>query len=291
MPPLLRIPRQDTPSYQQNYARVASGSANTGLSKGLIGAWAPPLGNTGAVLRDATGFRADGVLDSDMDPATDWIQTTLGYMLAYDGSNDEVQIPHREALNMPGDGTVIMVFRKNGWVTNDGFCGKHGSGNRNWHVFTGTTTDSVRFVRIVGATSVRGATLTDAAYYDGTPTFVAAVSIGRNIHLYVGKVGGQLDFADGGHNDTWATNSNPGPIVIGNYRNDGNNKRIVADIGTMLFYNRALPEAEVRMLFTDHLAPFRQRSRIVGFGPEAIAADPVGNIIQPNLAVQQASTI
>ncbi len=287
MPPLI-IPRKANPSYATDFARSAGQSQNPILRKGLIGAWAPPLGNTGFALRDATGFRADGVLTGMSE--NDWIMTSLGYMLAFGGGNDEVRVPHRDDLNMPGDGTVIQVFRKASWNGDDGFAGKHQSSNRNWYIETGSSTNNVQFTRLHATTAEQSVILNNAAYYDGTPTFIAAVTIGTNIHLYVGKLGGQLDFADGGHDESWQTNNNPGPMMIGNYRSDSA-KNIVADIGTTLLYNRALPEAEIRMLFADHLAPFRLKPRAVFQPEEEAPSGPIGIIHQIRTAVRQASEI
>jgi len=62
------------------------------LWDGLVGAWYPKLGPTGATLRDVSGHHNHGVL-TNMDPATAWGLGEDGAALAFDGLDDHITIP------------------------------------------------------------------------------------------------------------------------------------------------------------------------------------------------------
>jgi len=62
------------------------------LWDGLVGAWYPKLGPTGATLRDVSGHHNHGVL-TNMEPATDWVLGEDGWALNLDGATDYVSVP------------------------------------------------------------------------------------------------------------------------------------------------------------------------------------------------------
>lgn len=81
------------PGYQQGFARNAGQSLNANLWRGLVGAWSPNLGVTGAVLRDSSGRgRRDGVL-TGMSPAAAWAVSGGHRALAFAAGSERVIIP------------------------------------------------------------------------------------------------------------------------------------------------------------------------------------------------------
>lgn len=85
----LLLPQLSRPSYQQGYARSQGESANSGLWRGLAGAWMPSFGPTGLTVFDASGRGNNGTLaNMTLD---DWVPTENGYALDFDSNNDEVQ--------------------------------------------------------------------------------------------------------------------------------------------------------------------------------------------------------
>lgn len=77
-----------TPSWKQGFARNAAESAYPNCWKGLVGAWVPALGPTGATLYDVSGYGNHGTL-TNMDPATDWVTNWLDLA----GDDDYIAIP------------------------------------------------------------------------------------------------------------------------------------------------------------------------------------------------------
>jgi hypothetical protein len=76
-----------TASRWNTYSR----SRYPGLWDGCVGAWCPSLGVTGSRLFDFSGRQNWGTL-TNMDPATDWVVSSGGYALDFDGSNDHAPI-------------------------------------------------------------------------------------------------------------------------------------------------------------------------------------------------------
>lgn len=73
----------------RGFARSRSESAYPQLWDGLVGAWCPSLGPTGAILRDLSG-RANHCAFSVMDPGTDWVLSQGYYALDLDATNDHL---------------------------------------------------------------------------------------------------------------------------------------------------------------------------------------------------------
>ena len=89
------------PSYHQGFATGASTAEYPGLWKGLVGAWAPVLGNTGIVtLRDVSGYGNHGALTGTM-TAADWVRSKGNLGLQYDGTDDHILPSGVKALVPP----------------------------------------------------------------------------------------------------------------------------------------------------------------------------------------------
>ena len=77
---------------------------------GILGCWSPSLGVTGVRLLDRSGYSNHGTL-TNMDPPNDWVTTSIGRVLDFDGTNDYVAIGSPSMLS----GSFAQMT-KNLWV-------------------------------------------------------------------------------------------------------------------------------------------------------------------------------
>ena len=68
------------------------------ILQGLVGAWCPSLGPSGYTLLDRSGRGQHGTL-TNMDAGSDWVGTSGGWALDFDGSNDCVLIGSPPSLS------------------------------------------------------------------------------------------------------------------------------------------------------------------------------------------------
>jgi hypothetical protein len=68
------------------------------LTDGIIGCWSPSLGASGYRLLDRSRYSNHGVL-TNMDAGTDWVGTSAGLALDYDGTNDYVTLGTKDLYN------------------------------------------------------------------------------------------------------------------------------------------------------------------------------------------------
>jgi len=64
------------------------------ILQGLVGAWCPSLGPSGYTLLDRSGRGQHGTL-TNMDAGSDWVGTSGGWALDFDGVNDKVTSTHQ----------------------------------------------------------------------------------------------------------------------------------------------------------------------------------------------------
>ena len=95
----LLLPSSVRPSYGSGFASPQlGGMAHPELWEGCAASYNAGLGVTGAMLFDHSGRRKDGTL-TNMDIATDWVDTPYGSGLETDGTNDHIVI---DAVDMSG---------------------------------------------------------------------------------------------------------------------------------------------------------------------------------------------
>lgn len=83
-----------------------------GLRDGLVGSWCPSLGPTAGTLLDRSGRNGHGTLVG-MDQSTDWVQSGGAGALDFDGTNDTVEVPDSDSLDITGGITVsAWVYRR-----------------------------------------------------------------------------------------------------------------------------------------------------------------------------------
>jgi hypothetical protein len=243
------------PSYQAGYARNASESENPQLWDGLVGAWMPSLGVTGETLRDVSGNGNHGTL-TNMDAATDWVGTSKGLALDFDGSDDEVLLD-KKMTDLVDSGNPITLsawFRtqRNGIQVMVG----NGSSNR-CYIAIGIDSGLSAYW---GFGSVQNASFTNA-------------QIGYGWHFYAATYDGSVakGFLDGVQTDqqfigsqSFATTAN---ISIGR---SVSSFPFRGQFGAIRIHNRALSPTEIKQLYVDSLAPFRRKQRVSVAIPAAV---------------------
>lgn len=242
------------PSYATGYAKNASQSAHPNLWDGLVGAWMPSLGVTGETLRDVSGNGNHGTL-TNMDAASDWVTTSKGLALDFDGVNDYVDLGV-SLFSGSQPATLSMTFVTHD-ITNDrkifaqtsniagaakdftletgGLRWRHIGGNITYGAGTVLTNQIHSFSFLIP----NGSSFTDDAvcYIDGIE-YQGVRTAGSNQVL-----SSSLSNARFGASAIW-----PGLF-------DG---RILS----ASFHNRALSPSEIKQLYVDSLAPFRRKQRV-----------------------------
>lgn len=267
------------PSYQAGYARNASESENPKLWDGLVGAWMPSLGVTGETLRDVSGNGNHGTL-TNMDAASDWVTTSKGLALDFDGVNDSVSAGDSDKFSF-GDSTNDKPFTveslcrfSNLSGTFDGIIAKDNGSVREWSLLRASST--FRFflknqgggsqqsvdVQLFGIQTNRWYSV--AASYDGR----GGSSAYQGMKIYVDGV--ERSVAASAIQTYTAMANTAAPLTIGSYAAN----YFAGNIASSKLYNRALSASEIKQLYVDPLAPFRRKQRVSVAVPAGITFKP-----------------
>ena len=260
------------PSYASGYAKNASQSAHPNLWDGLVGAWMPSMGVTGETLRDVSGNGNHGTL-TNMDAASDWVATSKGLALDFDGVDDEVLL-NKKMTDLVDSGSPITLSalfktQKNGIQIIVG----NGSSNR-CYIAIGVNNGLSAYW---GFGAIQNSASTNA-------------QIGYGWHFYAATYDGSTatGYLDGVKTDeqfigtpSFATTSN---VSIGR---SVSSFPFQGNLGAARIYNRALSPTEIKQLYVDSLAPFRTKKRTVVRVPAAIpTATKVGSIKKPTTIIK-----
>jgi hypothetical protein len=247
------------PSYASGYAKNASQSAHPNLWDGLVGAWMPSLGVTGETLRDVSGNGNHGTL-TGMDAASDWVATSKGLALDFDGVDDSCFIPSSDDLALTTL-TISIWLKKETLNTLQYFLTK--TQNKTYEL-SSHTNNGVRYRINNGVTTVFNvpSLLNDSEWHN-----VTVAHNGNDVVFYF----------DGKQNTTGngtIINSTSG-IMIGANISAGSDVAVAqfwsGNIGQISIYNRALSPSEIKHLYVDSLAPFRRKQRVSVAVPAAVA--------------------
>jgi len=268
------------PSFKAGYARNSSESANPNLWDGLVGAWMPSLGVTGDTLRDVSGNGNHGTL-TNMDAASDWVATSKGLALDYDlSSNQYVSAPDRSIYKSGNYFTASL------WVYPEYFHQKHSVLFQYGANVTIPDTNYTFRLKFRGDPSGIGEVLSSG---DGDYDIRFGVGVtngvnqqGRviiafgNLNDYLNQWNHFVGVCNGStielfwngekrasYNSVGSVNYNhTGNVVTGylpgNVHNNGDN--FDGKSSNYMLYNRALSSSEIKQLYVDSLAPFRQKS-------------------------------
>ena len=251
------------PSFSTGYARNASESANPNLWKGLVGAWMPSFGVTGEKLRDVSGNGNDGTL-TNMDAASDWVGTSKGLALDFDGSNDYAVIPSSKNMNF-GFEDFTWSFLTNSNQSQSGTIRTFGN-------IVSTPWSSNDW--IVGQSSPTNFVFYSHNYSSSTAMFshylpynqwnrVTIVRRSNEFSLYIN------DFFPVQHktfSGSLDTNDNR-PFYAGT--SGIFSERWAGKIAAINIYNRALSPTEIKQLYLNPSAPFQKKTTTVVSVPTA----------------------
>ena len=254
------------PSYASGYAKNASQSAHPNLWDGLVGAWMPSLGVTGETLRDVSGNGNHGTL-TNMDPASDWVGTSKGLALDFDGSNDYVDCGVSKSTE------VIDSISITGWVRKEVNKSLNQCIINAWrNPYNARVCFILSFWRSDGRLQFfhrnqfgqTDQVFSSVSIPNNEWTHIATTSDETTIRHYInGKSAGS-----GTQNyQRYADTSYSSGIRIGDLLG---NERLQGSIANMSIYNRALSPTEIKHLYVDSLAPFRKKQRVSVAVPGAV---------------------
>jgi hypothetical protein len=255
------------PSYKSGYAQSAGESAHPNLWDGLVGAWMPSMGVTGGILRDVSGNENHGTL-TNMDPATDWVTTSKGLALDFDGSDDFVSLPVDVLPLTIGFSVSFWIYASVSDVPNNSADGIYDSTD-DWNTTGGgmwITIDDRAGARSVDGISIQWDTDLGPEYAQASNLFgptkewhcVSCVYRGTSSSIYHNGVD-RTSAASSVNNSPYRPDIGEQP-VIGKAKFAGTNSSAV--FGNFLIHNRALSPLEIKQLYADPLAPFRKKQQI-----------------------------
>jgi hypothetical protein len=221
----------------------------------------PSLGVTGETLRDVSGNGNHGTL-TNMDAATDWVATSKGLALDFDGFDDYVD------CGRPSMGVGKLTV--NAWIKlNAGNIFQHlvDSSSNSWHLALLNNNKPYFY---------NGATLHTLTETLSTNTWYMITGVqGSTLDLHVNGVLSQSISS----NVNLTTNN----IHIGRWQNGGRNFN--GRMANISVYNRALSPTEIKQLYVDSLAPFRKKQRVSVAVPGAVtpttAYHPLRSLAHP----------
>ena len=285
-----------TPSYAQGFARSQGDAQHPGLWRGLVGAWVPAMGSSGATLYDVSGYGNHGAL-TNMDPATDWVAGGKGTALDFDGSNDYVAVPHSDRFSFTdgaGNDTpfsIVANVNVADIVTRRPIVSKYIDASPfdgEW-IFAYRETENLLGLHLVGTTSndwiiaksnaigdVSGSEVQFAVTYDGSEAL-------GGCKFYLN--GNDISSGGGATSGAYTGMTNRGTDVeIGvQLRNGGTavHRLFKGQMRDVYIFQRILAPAEITQLYMDPLAPFRLRDRRAFVFIAAVSGRT--NLLEPRL--------
>ena len=265
--PVIGPAKQTQPSYASGYAKSASESDHPNLWDGLLGAWMPGLGVTGGTLRDVSGNENHGTL-TNMDPATDWVTTSKGLALDFDGSDDYAKTSANDRYKVSGGEITVLQ-----WIKLDTYPSSGGYSFWDSLPLGGNGTRSNSFVTVIMA-SDRKLSLFSEGFFK---THAKQLNLNQ-WHL----IGFRRKSTATNQTDliidtdfsaiTFGTSLLTGDNVWGRVSN-ASAYYFDGKMSSCFFWDRCLSDPEIKQLYVDPLAPFRQRRSI----PFGITAAPSFN--------------
>lgn len=243
------------PSFATGYARSAAESASPNLFRGLVAAYLPILGNTGATWPDLIGGN-DGTMTNAL---TDWGVSQYGPVVNF-LSSDKVTTPTSSVWDI-SNMTAVILARPSTIGNTDTLLtkGNPASWQQVWDLQFIFTAGAWQYADSSGR-RVRTDANTD---WEADKWTVGAVRVrndtvaATDVQLFTAGVETAYDIQDDGSTHTDDTTHS---LVIGS-RGDGN-RQFEGDIAGVLYYQRLLTDNEIKTLTDDFVAPFRRRIHI-----------------------------
>ena len=242
------------PSYKSGFARSAADSAYPGLWNGLVGAWVPSIGNNGSVVRNLAGGPSATLAGS-----AGWGQSSQGSVVELSGSDlsgDAIDIPYTNQVAGFTDqmSVVQFLFHQSVAARNNAYFSATSNGGFNSrHEFFSFGADGKLYSwlnLVTGASNISVA----SPVVQNTWAHLAVTYNGKSGAHRIYHQGGEiLEATQTGTLKTGTGGvSHIGISSIGTYA-------IEARFAVTLLYSRELAADEIRTLYRDPLAPFRQR--------------------------------
>jgi hypothetical protein len=266
-PVSVRVKHNEEPSYKAGYAKSADESASPHLWNGLVGAWMPSLGVTGDTLRDVSGNRNHGTL-TGMDAATDWVATSKGLALDFDGTDDHVVIP-TFGRDLTSQATVSCIFRPavvdSTWrkAIIQPFTTSWSPPYYRWQI--GTYQNKLFCGFNVNNNYVTGHLPDTDTASSGDVYYVVGTFKNGVIRLFVNGI--LKNQADKSSIATTIISGSTDEVCIGRDASYFNQERLNGNVYQASIYNRALSPQEIQELYVDSLAPFRRKKSPIGYQP------------------------
>ena len=273
--------KKPKPCYATGYARNASESANPNLWKGLVGAWMPSFGVTGNTLKDVSGNGNDGTL-TNMDAASDWVGTSKGLALDFDGVNDYVSI---NAANLYPDLTqATWSF----WIKFRSFTYFYNQISETVPAPSTTNYQLSCLVRPTGKLAFYAAGNPDSNYDNtgihtlSTDTWYNLTYVFKGSERQEGWVNGIYDGGAGSPIASLTASTQDCRFSFSNFAT----RYINGTYGSVRLYSRALSPTEIKQLYLNPAAPFERKQQTVG-----ISTAQAFNPYWANQATQLAGTL
>jgi hypothetical protein len=248
----LKSPRQSEPSYKAGYAKSASESAHPELWDGLVGAWIPAMGPTGGTVMDLSGRGYNAPFTGT------WDISEEGWQTRHESDDDAIMLEQTEFPALGGAGTVVLRVKTP--PTLPSFVASHlggqgpWAGGEAWLLAVSKAGDNVAklsYEHTGFSPTKAGPTISEDTVYS-----FAFTRYGSSGDWTVDT------FVDGSKVSSNATASDPANSntdgKLGHYASNTSSEWGGGIIAAMA-YDRALSPNEIKQLYADPLAPFRQR--------------------------------
>ena len=238
----------------------------------------PSFGVTGGTLKDVSGNGNDGTLNN-MDAASDWVGTSKGLALDFDGVNDYVSCGNKEIFKFTTALTLECWVKTSSTSTYNHFISRYPSSSGSYAIGSVATSGFLFFAR---STNGSDQGLSGTVSYN--------VCDGKWNHLvasYNSLTSTLLLSVNGSISSSYLT----GSIYEGNSsldigRRSGVGQYYPSNIGSVRIYNRALSPSEIKQLYLNPSAPFERKQQTVG-----ISTEQAFNPYWANQATQLAGTL
>ena len=253
------------PSFSTGYAKNPSESANPNLWKGLVGAWMPSFGVTGGTLKDVSGNGNDGAL-TNMDAATDWVATSKGLALDFDGVNDYVDCGSDSKFELTESFSLECWAKTKGVSNVRTIAGNIDttSDNCNYRIAL-TNSNSLAVGQFTSAGSFKNVSI--AGPLNNTWNHYVLTWDNASLTIYLNTASSSANYS-GLTPDTNFTKFYVGRFTSGvGTANDFWNGQLFS----VRVYDRALSPSEIKQLYLNPSAPFLRKQQTVGISTAAVA--------------------
>ncbi len=229
----------------------------------------------GTQLFDVSGYDHHGALEN-MEPASDWVSSSRGYALDFDGTNERVKIPDSPALSF-GNGTTDSPFSVSAWVNMDDATrfrmaskgDNTTTGNAavvEWQLtstggddlaltlYDNASNQQIRKISTAAITGDQGSWAQYLGTYDGS-------GVHTGIKIY--RNGVEMAGTSSEVGTYVAMHNKAGSVYIGAFApNDGAPTFANGRIGDVGIWNRVLSASEIALLYAVPNVPLRLRRRV-----------------------------